>query len=292
MCDEHNFQENEDYFKTHSQINRRQFVTGMLGVGLMMYLPMNVNAKSVTQSYVTIKTPDGDADAYFVHPSDGKHPAVLIWPDILGLRPAFEMMGKRLAESGYAVLVVNPYYRTQKAPVVGVGASYDDPDTRTTVQALAKTLSPETNVIDAKAFVAFLDKQKAVDTSKKIGTTGYCMGGPIVMRTAAAIPERIGAAASFHGGGLATDADNSPHLLIPKMKARFLIAVAENDDQRDPKAKDTLASSFAEAGLKAEIEVYNGALHGWCPPDSRVYNEVQAERAWKRLLVTLEEALA
>jgi len=292
MCDEHNFQENEDYFKTHAQINRRQFVTGLLGVGLMMYLPMSANAKAVTQSYVTIKTPAGDADAYFVHPSTGKHPAVLIWPDILGLRPAFEMMGKRLAESGYAVLVVNPYYRTQKAPVVGVGASYDDPDTRTTVQALAKTLSPETNVIDAKAFVQFLDKQKAVDTSKKIGTTGYCMGGPMVMRTAAAIPERIGAAASFHGGGLATDADNSPHLLIPKMKARFLIAVAENDDQRDPKAKETLASSFASAGLTAEIEVYKGALHGWCPPDSRVYNEVQAERAWGRLLVTLEEALA
>jgi carboxymethylenebutenolidase len=292
MCDEHTHQENEDYFKTHAQINRRQFVTGMLGVGLMMYLPTNANAQAVSQSYVTIKTPDGDADAYFVHPATGKHPAVLIWPDILGLRPAFEMMGKRLAESGYAVLVVNPYYRTQKAPVVGVGASYDDPDTRTAVQALARTLSPETNVIDAKAFVQFLDKQKAVDTSKKIGTTGYCMGGPIVMRTAAAIPERIGAAASFHGGGLATDADNSPHLLIPKMKARFLIAVAENDDQRDPKAKETLASSFASAGLKAEIEVYKGALHGWCPPDSRVYNEVQAERAWSRLLVTLGEALA
>ena len=292
MCDEHTHQENEAYFKTHASLNRRQFVTGMLGVGLMMYLPVNANAQAVAQSYVTIKTPDGDADAYFVHPSDGKHPAVLIWPDILGLRPAFEMMGKRLAESGYAVLVVNPYYRTQKAPVVGVGASYDDPETRTAVQALAKTLSPETNVIDAKAFVQFLDKQKAVDASKKIGTTGYCMGGPIVMRTAAAIPERIGAAASFHGGGLATDADNSPHLLIPKMKARFLIAVAENDDQRDPKAKETLASSFAEAGLKAEIEVYKGALHGWCPPDSRVYNEAQAERAWSRLLVTLEEGLA
>ena len=292
MCDEHTHQENEAYFKTHASLNRRQFVTGMLGVGLMMYLPVNANAQAVTQSYVTIKTPDGDADAYFVHPSDGKHPAVLIWPDILGLRPAFEMMGKRLAESGYAVLVVNPYYRTQKAPVVGVGASYDDPETRTAVQALAKTLSPETNVIDAKAFVQFLDKQKAVDSSKKIGTTGYCMGGPIVMRTAAAIPERIGAAASFHGGGLATDADNSPHLLIPKMKARFLIAVADNDDQRDPKAKETLASSFTSAGLKAEIEVYKGALHGWCPPDSRVYNEAQAERAWSKLLVTLKEALA
>lgn len=291
MCDEHTHQENEDYFKAHAQINRRHFVAGMLGAGLMMYLPINAHAQAVSQSYVTIKTLDGIADAYFVHPSTGKHPAVLIWPDILGLRPAFEMMCKRLAESGYAVLVVNPYYRTQKAPVVGVGASYDDPDTRTTVQALAKTLSPETNVIDAKAFVQFLDEQKAVDTSKKIGTTGYCMGGPMVMRTAAAIPERIGAAASFHGGGLATDAENSPHLLIPKMKASFLIAVAENDDQRDPKAKETLASSFADAGLKAEIEVYKGALHGWCPPDSRVYNEAQAERAWSRLVGILEEAL-
>ena len=201
-------------------------------------------------------------------------------------------MGKRLAESGYSVLVVNPYYRAQRAPVVGPGASFRDPETRAVLLPLARALSAETNVTDAKAFVDFLDAQGAVDTSRGIGTTGYCMGGPITMRTAAAIPERIRAGASFHGGGLATDQPSSPHLLVPKMRADFLFAVAENDDENDPQAKVLLKEAFAMTDLDAEIEVYEGALHGWCPPDSRVYNEAQAERAWARLLVLFERALA
>jgi carboxymethylenebutenolidase len=201
-------------------------------------------------------------------------------------------MGKRLAESGYSVLVVNPYYRSQAAPVVPAGASYADENIRNTVQPLAQSLSADTNMTDAKAFVDYLDKQSAVDTQRKIGTTGYCMGGPIVMRTAAAVPERIGAGASFHGGGLVTDNADSPHLLIPQMRAGFLIAIAENDDARDPNAKVALKEAFAEADLPAEIEVYEGAMHGWCPPDSQVYNEVQAEKAWARLLALFDKQLA
>jgi carboxymethylenebutenolidase len=156
---------------------------------------------------------------------------------------------------------------------------------------LAKNLNATTHVTDAKAFVAFLDSQPAVDRKRRIGTTGYCMGGPIVMRTAAAVPDRIGAGASFHGGGLVTKAPDSPHLLIPQMKAHFLFAVAENDDQRDPDAKNVLREWFTKAKLPAEIEVYAGAAHGWCPPDSAVYNEKQAERAWSRLLVLFKTAL-
>ena len=232
------------------------------------------------------------ADCYFAHPAEGHHAAVLVWPDIVGLRPAFRMMGKRLAESGYSVLVVNPYYRQAAAPVVGEGASFQDEATRNILLPLARSLSAQTNRTDAKAFIAFLDDQPAVDTSRKIGTTGYCMGGPITVRTAAAVPQRVGAGASFHGGRLVTDGDDSPHLLIPQLQASFLFAIAENDDEREPDTKNVLRERFEAAGLAAEIEVYAGAMHGWCPPDSRVYNEQQAERAWARMLHLFSTALA
>jgi carboxymethylenebutenolidase len=261
-------------------------------VGLATLLPPVANALDVTESDVEITTPDGVADCYFVHPSEGAHAAVLVWPDILGLRPAFRAMGKRLAESGYSVLVVNPFYRDERSPVVEEGASFSDPETRDKVRALAGNLNAGTHFSDAKTFISYLDQQAAVDTSRKIGTTGYCMGGPIIMRTAAAVPDRVGAAASFHGGGLATDRDDSPHLLIPRTQAHVLHAVAENDDEKDPDAKNILRAAYAEAGIPAEIEVYEGTLHGWCPPDSRVYNEAQAERAWSRLLALFETALA
>jgi carboxymethylenebutenolidase len=288
MCDERTVEENKSYL---GQVSRRQFNRLTAGTALAMLLPRVANAADVTERDVDVTTPDGTADCYFVHPSNGKHAGVIIWPDILGLRPAFRMMGKRLAESGYAVLVVNPFYRSAKAPVVPEGASFQDEKVRNTVFPLARSLNAETNMTDAKAFVSFLDAQDAVDTSRKIGTMGYCMGGPIVMRTAAAVPERVGAGASFHGGGLTTDAPDSPHLLIPKMKARFLFAIAENDDKNDPKSKDILKEAFAQAGLDAEIEVYTGAMHGWCPPDSAVYNEAAAEKAWSRLRVLFEKAL-
>ena len=291
MCDLDTVQDTNELM--HKQkLSRRQFGALSAGAGAAMVLPRAANAQDVTEQDVAITTPDGVADCYFVHPASGSHAAVLVWPDILGLRPAFRMMGKRLAEAGYSVLVVNPFYRNAKSPVVAEGASFQDEAVRNTVMPLAQSLNAETHVIDAKAFIGWLDQQAAVDKNRKIGTTGYCMGGPMVMRTAASVPERVGAGATFHGGGLATDAENSPHLLIPTMKASFLIAIAENDDASDPKAKDTLRDAFAAAGLAAEIEVYAGTLHGWCPPDSAAYHEEQAERAWSRLLALFSTALA
>lgn len=288
MCDERTVRESDAYL---AALSRRRFGTLAATAAAGLMLPRVAAAMDVVEADVRVPTPDGEADCYFVHPAAGRHPGVIIWPDVLGLRPAFRLMGRRLAESGYAVLVVNPYYRDATAPVVGEGASFQDAATRDRVMPLARSLSPETHFTDARAFVGYLDEQAAVDTSRGIGTTGYCMGGPITMRTAAAVPERIGAGASFHGGGLVTDQPSSPHLLVPEMQAAFLIAIAENDDDKEPDAKRVLRESFAAAGLPAEIEVYEGAMHGWCPPDSRVYNEVQAERAWARLLALFERAL-
>ncbi len=285
MCDEETVKDNEVY------LSRRQVSIAGSAAVLMATLPRAANAADVIESDVAITTPDGTADAYFVHPSSGTHPGILIWPDILGLRPAFRQMGKRLAESGYSVLVINPYYREAKSPVVGEGASFQDEETRNHVLPMALALSAQTVITDAAAFVNFLDAQEAVDTSMKIGTTGYCMGGPFTMLTAAALPNRVGAGASFHGGRLVLDTPDSPHLLVPQMKADFLFAIAENDDEKQPEAKTALREAFDSAGLNAEIEVYEGALHGWCPPDSRVYNELQAERAWSRMLALFEGAL-
>jgi len=157
---------------------------------------------------------------------------------------------------------------------------------------LARGLSETTNMTDAKAFIAWLDQQSSVAKNRKMGTQGYCMGGPIAFRTAAAVPDRVGAVASFHGGSLVTDQPNSPHLQAAKTKAQFLIAIAANDDARSPNDKTTLKETFAQVNLPAEIEVYAGAAHGWCPPDSTVYNEPQAEKAWSRLLALYGKALA
>ena len=282
----------DEFARRSKDVTRRQFGAMALGAGLMAALPRLAEAADTQGADVDIKTPDGVADAYFVHPTQGKSPAVLIWPDIFGLRPAFKQMATRLAESGYAVLVINPFYRKQKAPTAPDHPDFNDPPTRQALMALAGSLTPETAVIDAKAFAAFLDSQAAVDKKRKMGTTGYCMGGPFVFRTAAAFPGRVGAAATFHGGGLVTDKPDSPHLLIPQMKAHFLIAIAENDDKRQPEAKDVLRDTFAKAQLPAEIEVYEGTMHGWCPPDAQVYNHDQAEKAWSRLLALFGNSLA
>lgn len=293
MCEHDDFDLMQKYAEA-AQLSRRQFGAMGLGAGMVSLVPGVAGAAEalpVMEMEVVIKTPDGDCDAYFVHPAKGKHPAVLVWPDIFGLRPAFRTMGKRLAESGYAVLVVNPFYRKKKAPTSPEKANFQDPATRDMLMGLMGSLTPETNVTDAKAFVAWLDKQSVVDTKKKMGTTGYCMGGPLTMRTAAALPDRIGAGGSFHGGGLATDKPDSPHLLVPKMKAQYLFAIAENDDKSDPKAKDLLREAFAAAKLPAEIEVYAGAMHGWCAIDSQVYHPQQAEKAWARMLELFKKAL-
>ena len=291
MCDERTLRDADDYLRQSGNLTRREFGALSVGTGLAMLLPRAANALAVTAADVEVSTPDGTADCHFVHPSSGTHPGVLIWPDALGLRPAFEQMARRLAESGYAVLVVNPYYRTERAPVLPEGASFRDEATRNKIFPLMRSLSAATNVMDANAFIGFLDGQSAVAGDRKMGTMGYCMGGPMTMRTAAAHPERIGAGASFHGGRLVTDAPDSPHLLVGKMQARYLFAIAENDDKKDPEAKNALRGAFAAAGRPAEIEVYAGTLHGWCPPDSAVYHEAQAERAWSRLLALFETAL-
>jgi carboxymethylenebutenolidase len=286
MCDQDHFDDDLHEFEERGLVTRRQFGV-LLSAGACMVLPQVANAVSVTESDVSITTPAGMADAYFVHPATGTAPGVLIWPDIFGLRPAFRQMGKRLAESGYAAVVVNPFYRVKKAPTAANGATTPIPD----LLPLAKALDETVQMTDAKAFVAWLDSQPSVAKNKKIGTQGYCMGGPIAFRTSAAVPDRVGAVASFHGGGLVTDQPNSPHLQAAKSKAQFLIAIASNDDQRSPNEKNVLKETFEKAKLPAEIEVYSGA-HGWCPPDSRVYNEADAEKAWKRLLALYGKALA
>jgi carboxymethylenebutenolidase len=290
MCDEDTEKDRAEYLK--SKLSRREFNTLVAGAAVMMTLPGVVGAVEVAGKDVNVTTPDGMADCFFIHPAQGQHPGVILWPDILGLRPAFQMMATRLAESGYAVLCVNHFYRSAKAPVVAEGESFGDSEVRARVMPYYQaTATAETNLIDAKAFVSFLDAQEAVDVTRKIGTTGYCMGGPIVLRTAAGVPDRIGAGAIFHGSGLVTDQPDSPHLLIREMDAEFLIAIAENDDQESPGTKEILRDSYDVTGLEAEIEVYEGTLHGWCPPDSQVYNEAQAERAWSRLLVLFDGAL-
>src|SRR5262245_46775019 len=287
MCDQDHFDEDRQEGEARGLVTRRQFGV-LLAAGVAMMLPKVADAVTVTESDVTVKTPDGTADCYFVHPASGTSPGVLVWPDIFGLRPAFRTMGKRLAESGYAVLVVNPFYRVKKAPTAENGAA-------TPIQQLmplAQALNETTHMADAKAFIAWLDQQQSVAKNRKIGTQGYCMGGPIAFRTSAAVPDRVGAVASFHGGGLVTQNPSSPHLQASKTKAQFLICIATNDDQRSPTEKDVLKETFAKAGLPAEIEVYTGAAHGWCPPDSGVYNEPQAEKAWSRLLALYGKALA
>jgi len=292
MCDEDTAKEEFEYLLRTGQLTRREFGKLSAGAGLAMMLPKVANAADVMGMDVNVTTPDGTADCYLVHPTSGKHPGVIMWPDIFGLRPAFRTMGKRLAESGYAVLVVNPFYRDAKAPVVEEGADFGDEKVRNKVFGMAGHLNAETHVTDARAFVGFLDQQGVVDTGRKLGTAGYCMGGPMVMRTVAAVPDRLGAGATFHGARLATDAPDSPHLTIPDTRAQMLHCIAENDDQRDPKAKDLLREAYDKAGIKAEIEVYEGTMHGWCAIDSRVYNQEQAERAWGRLLELFKTALA
>jgi len=287
MCDQDHFEEDRLEFERLGKVTRKQFGV-LLGAGISMMLPKVANAMTVTEADVNVKTPEGTADCYFVYPASGKAPAVVMWPDIFGLRPAFRQMGKRLAESGYAVLVVNPFYRVKKAPTAAEGAATPIDQ----VRALAQGLNEHTQMTDAKAFVAWLDAQPSVATDRKVGTQGYCMGGPMAFRTAAAVPDRVGAVATFHGGGLVTDKPDSPHLEAATSKAQFLVAIAANDDARSPNDKNVLKETFAKANLPAEIEVYAGAAHGWCPPDSHVYNEPQAEKAWSRLLVLYKKALS
>ena len=285
MCDKDHFAESVKEYGDRGLITRRQFGV-LVAAGVPMILPAVANAQQTGERDVEIKTPDGTADAYFVYPSTGSAAAVLIWPDIFGLRPAMRTMAKRLAGSGYSVLVVNPFYRVGKPTATGASPIQE-------MLPFRKGMTPAGDMSDAKAFIAWLDQQPQVNRNRKIGTQGYCMGGPMTFHTASAVPDRVGAVASFHGGGLVgkEGAPNSPHLLAAATKASFLIAIAEDDDKRAPNEKTVLKETFDKAKLFSEIEVYTAA-HGWCPPDTKVYNEPAAEKAWTRLLALYKQALA
>ncbi|HWH81054.1 MAG TPA: dienelactone hydrolase family protein [Burkholderiaceae bacterium] len=283
-----------------NDLSRRDFVATSIAAGIALGPTAAVAALPVSETEVVIKTPDGSCDAAFFHPTSGTHPAVLIWPDAFGLRPSMRAIARRLAAEGYAVLVPNPFYRVAKAPVFESAASfnYGDPADRAKLPPLMGSVgAPGAAERDAAAYVAFLDAQPAVDKARKIGTQGYCMGGALVVRSAASQPARIGAGASFHGGGLVTDEPDSPHLLAPKIKGAMYFGVAANDDQRQPDAKDKLKEAFAAAKVKAEVQVY-AANHGWCVADmplengNPIYNAPEAERAWGKLLALYKTALS
>ncbi len=274
-------------------LSRRSFGLAAVATSIVLAAPVSAAEADVVESDVAVATSDGSADAVLFHPpGEGTWPAVLVWPDILGLRPVFRQLGRRLAAQGYTVLVPNPFYRVRRAPVVDAAFDFRKPEDRAKVMPLGDALTPEGTVRDATAFLAFLDGQPQTSKGAKAGVQGYCMGGPQAFRTAAALPARIGALATFHGGGLVTDKPDSPHLLIPKMRAQAYCAVAANDDARDPAAKSALREGFEKARRTARVEVYDDANHGWCVKGSAVYNEAAAERAWSELSALYKGTLA
>ena len=265
-------------------VSRRSFAVGAAATTIAMQSSIASGQSKVVEKDVNVPMEKGVADSALFYPEGkGSWPAVLVWTDILGLRPVFRELGHRLAAQGYVVLVPNPFYRNAHAPVVDGSFDFSKPEDRAKVMPLAAALTAEANISDAKYYIEFLDAQPHTDKNKKMGVQGYCMGGPLTFRTAATVPERIGAAATFHGGGLVTDKPDSPHLMIPRMKAEVYCAVADNDDKRDPTVKDKLKEAFAAAHLKATVEVYQGCNHGWTVRGSQVYNEAGAERAWAEL---------
>jgi carboxymethylenebutenolidase len=282
-------------------ITRRDFVKTTAAAGFAVAAGVTLGAQQVVETNVEIRTPDGACDAAFIHPATGSHPAVVIWPDAFGLRPSMRDIAKHLATAGYSVLVPNPFYRVAKAPVVEDASNFNfgDPAQRSKLTPLMGSINADGAAErDAAAFIAWLDTQPQVDRNKKVGTQGYCMGGALVVRTAAAVSNRVGAGASFHGGGLVTPNPNSPHLLAPKIKARMYFGVAANDDAQQPDAKTKLKEAFDAAKVPAEVEVYPQAQHGWCVPDmpkqpngQPIYNKADAERAWGKLLALYKAGL-
>jgi len=293
MTDEKKDQERND--EPPGDLSRRGFVALSLAAGLSA-ATRSASGKElpVIETDVEVKTPDGICDAVFIHPAKDSHPGVLVWPDSLGLRPVFRELGKRIAAEGYSVLVPNHLYRMAKAPVYDESFNYarNPADREKAHRMVAPFLAPGAAERDAVAYVAFLDAQRQVNKKKKMGTHGYCLGGAYVVKTAALFPDRIGAGVSFHGGFLVTDKPNSPHLLAPKIKARLYFAIASDDDKREPEVKDKLKEAFAAAKVRAEIEVYPNAPHGWCVPDSKAAdNKPEAERAWAKLVALYKVAL-
>jgi carboxymethylenebutenolidase len=281
MCDDEIHQFNAP------AMSRRVFTLSAAAIAVMGVAPAFAD-DDVVSTDVTVKTPDGEADAVLFYPAKGRHPAVLIWTDIFGLRPVFRDMGRRLAAQGYVVLVPNPFYRSMKATTE---PDYSAPEVRQKYFPLMATLTSATTMADGPAFIAFLDALPQTDTKKKAGVQGYCMGGPLTFRTAASVPDRVGGAATFHGAALVTDQPDSPHTLIPKTNAQFYCAVAANDDGKQPDAKDKLKAGFAAVSRPATVEVYDGCNHGWCVKGSPVYNEAGAEKAWAELTALYQRTL-
>lgn len=282
----------EEHPQDGAGVSRRAFGLSAAAAAGAGALPAQAQGSAeVTERAVEVKTPDGVADGFLLHPSaKGTYPAVLLWPDGFGLRRVLVDMAKRLAAQGYVVLVPNHFYRSGRAPVLPANFDFNDPAQRAKFMAI-RALMPDPAIdADSRAYFAFLDAQPQTDKRRKAGVQGYCMGGALSFRTAAALPDRIGAVGSFHGGGLVTDQPSSPHLLIPQTRASFLVAVAKNDDAKQPDAKDVLKAAFAKAGRPATVEVYP-ADHGWCVSDSHVYSEPAAEKAWAELLALYKKAL-
>ncbi len=280
MCDSDNHQG----FIADTSFTRRSVVLTISSVAAVAAMPGVALASDVTEIDVMVPTPDGTADAVLFHPAGkGSWPAVLMWPDILGLRPIFREMGRRLAGAGYTVLVPNPFYRTKRAPIITGAFDFNKPEDRAKLNGLRESLNDAAIDRDATAFINFLDKQRQTNKRKGAGVQGYCFSGPFAFHTGAVRSDRIRAVATFHGGGLVTKDANSPHLLIPKTKASFVVAIARNDDEKQPDAKNTLKATFASAKRPATVEVYP-ADHGWCVAGGGSYNEAAAEKAWAELL--------
>jgi carboxymethylenebutenolidase len=278
-------------------ISRREFTALSIAAGVTAAAGASgAAAAQMVDTDVQITTPAGVCDAALIHQQSGSWPGVILFPDVFGLRPTMRDMAKRLAADGFTVLVPNPFYRTTKPPGLSPDIDFNNPADRAKIDVLRAPLTSDAVMQDASAYVKFLDSQVSVNRNAKMGVFGYCMGGPMTMQAAAANPDRIGAGASFHGGGLVTDKPDSPHLLIPKMKAQYYFGIAMNDDQRQPDAKTKLDEAFKSAKLQAKIEVYDGCLHGWCVKDmpkaagKPIYNEAQAERAWGELVSLFKRA--
>ena len=296
MCDETTERELEAYLKRKA-MTRRGFTVGASATiaagrfALSACATPQSDPGTITEAGVQVPTPDGDVDALFIHPVKGAHAAVIIWPDIHGVRPAFFDMARSLAGAGYSVLAANPYYRTHVGRMFGDGETIRDEGGWDKVRPHYESLTPATVITDSAAIVAWLDAQDAVDSDRGIGAIGFCMTGSWTLRAAAAVPSRVKAPASFHGGGLVTEAEDSPHRLAGDIQGGVLIAIAENDHERQPEAQGELIAAFDAAGVPAEIEVYDDAMHGWVPTDSRAHNPEQSARAWGRMLALFEREL-
>lgn len=292
MCDNQTESDARAYQQDSRTLNRRDF-SKLLGLGALAssFPQFAVASDEIRTEQVMVTTPDGEADCLLTYPANGAYAGVVMWPDIKGRRAAFDLMGQRLAANGYAVLVVNPFYRDVKGAAPPEGVEFPEPKSWEILNPMREKLTPENTNADNRAFFDFLDKQKAVDTDKPKGVMGYCMSGSYTLFAAAAFPEEVGAIATFHGGGLASDDSDSPHRKVNETQALALHAIAERDAEKNPDMAPLLKKAYENAGIEADIAIYPGTHHGWTPPDSRVYDEKQADIAWNRMLTIFKKGL-